>query len=654
MKKKVLVSADRRETRVAQLESTGARSRPRGGANAPADKLVKDKSEWQLGELYIERRGERSIVGNVYKARVDNVVAGLEAAFVDIGYEKNGFLHVDDIVIDGKHVGKRGTGRGSRIADLLKSGQEIVVQVTKDPLKTKGARLTMQLAIPGRYMVYVPDGEGVGFSRRLDDKERQALRAETRGLDLISGGAIIRTAARGGKLKDFEREMLYLHKLHEVLQKRATEVKAPTMVFQEADLSICVIRDVFADELDEALIDDQQQFERVKSFLRWTAPELAERVVLYEGKQPLFEAYGVEDSIDTILSRRVDLPSGGYLIIDNTEALTVVDVNSGSFTGRGRARGLEETITHTNLEAADESVRQIRLRDIGGIIVIDFIDMAKASNRNAVLRTLRKAFDEDRTKTNVVEISPLGLVEITRQNVTDGVREILTKPCPTCGGEAVVLSEETVAIAVERKLRDYVQSHPAPEAHLVQVHPRVSTVLVHGVGEPIHDLETETGKVFHFEGGEGLPLDHFEVTLSGTRKQVEEKALPFEPGDEVMVTVVEPHMFEEDAAVAKIDGYIIAIEGALSQIGSRCLVEILDVGRHTAKAKLAGDPLESQPARKPRSRGRRGGSRSRAQGGQADKAGPAEKGASQSGAKAGDDKQKKATPAKTGAGGKED
>lgn len=624
MKKKVLVSADRRETRVAQLETTGALSRPRGGKDAPVDKEVKDKADWKLGELYIERRGERSIVGNVYKARVENVVAGLEAAFIDIGYEKNGFLHVDDIVVDGKQVAKRGTGRGARITDLLKSGQEIVVQVTKDPLKTKGARLTMQLAIPGRYMVYVPDGEGVGFSRRLDDKERQRLRQETKGLDLISGGAIIRTAARGGKLKDFEREMLYLHKLHEVLENRAKEVKAPTMIFQEADLAIRVIRDVFTDELDEALIDDDQQYERVRSFLSWTAPALAERVVRYDGKQPLFEAYAVDEGIENILSRRVDLPSGGYLIIDNTEALTVIDVNSGSFTGRGRSRGLEETITQTNLEAADEAVRQIRLRDIGGIIVIDFIDMAKASNRNAVLRTLRTAFDEDRTKTNVVEISPLGLVEVTRQNVTDGVREILTKRCPTCDGEAVVLSEETVAIAVERKLRDHVLAHGAPEAYLVQVHPRVSTVLVHGPGEPIRDLEAETGKEFHFEGGEGLPLDHFEVTFSGTRKKVEEKALPFEPGDEVMVTIFEPHMYEEDAAVAKLDGYIIAIEGALSRIGDRCLVEILEVGRHTAKAKLAGDQLESQAARKPRSRGRRGSGK------------------------------KKAEPAASGAGGKKD
>lgn len=631
MKKQVLVSADRNETRVAMLEAEGKPTPP--GARG------KDTTKWRTAELYLERRGERSIVGNVYKAKVENVVAGLEAAFVDIGYEKNGFLHVDDIVVDGKQVAKRGTGRGARITELLKSGQEIVVQVTKDPLKTKGARLTMQTAIPGRFMVYVPTGEGVGFSRRLDEKERARLRRETRDLDLGGGGAIIRTAARGGVRKDFERELLYLHKLNEVLERRAEEAAAPTMIFQEADLSIRVVRDIFLDEMQEALIDDEAQFERVKSFLSWTAPQLAERVIHYtDEKKDLFDRYGVDEDIQKILSRRVDLPSGGYLVIDHTEALTIIDVNTGSFTGKGKARGLEETITHTNLEAADEAVRQIRLRDIGGIIVIDFIDMARASNRDAVLKTMRKALDEDRTKTHVVEISPLGLVEMTRQNVTDGVREIMTKRCPVCDGEGVVLSEDTVAVHVERHLREYVNDNPKPDAYLVKVHPRVAGALLHGPGESIAHLESETGKAIFFEGGEGLPLDHFEISFEGTRKKVEERALPFQIGDEVMVTVVEPHMYEEDAAVAKLDHYIISIAGAMDRIGTKALVRIEDVERNLARAVIADDgppksakksaakaapkaatqkddddAVESPSSRGPRRRGSRGGrGRSRA------------------------------------------
>jgi ribonuclease G len=614
VKKKVLVSADRNETRVAMLEAPGTPSKHTDGKAA-----AKDNSKWRTAELYLERRGERSIVGNVYKAKVENVVAGLEAAFIDIGFEKNGFLHVDDIVVDGKQVARRGTGRGARINDLLKSGQEIIVQVTKDPLKTKGARLTMQLAIPGRYMVFVPSGEGVGFSRRLDDKERIRLKREARGLDLMGGGAIIRTAARGATHEDFVRELLYLKMLGDVLEGRAKDTPAPAMVFQEAALSIRVIRDVFTNELDEALIDDEAQYELVKSFLSRTAPELAGRVVRYEDeKKPLFERFGVEDEIKKILSTRVDLPSGGYLVIEHTEALTIIDVNTGSFTGRGKVRGLEETITHTNLEAAEEAVRQIRLRDIGGIIVIDFIDMARASNRDAVLKTMRKALDEDPTKTHVVEISPLGLVEMTRQNVTEGVREIMTRNCATCGGEGVVLSEETVALNVVRQLREHIAEHPKPEAYLVQINPRVTNALLHTAGAPVRHLEAETGKVIMFEGGDGLPLEHFAVTLEGPVKQVEKRALPFEIGDELMVQVVEPHMYEDDAAVAKLDHYIIAIAGALNRIGTRALVRITDVGRNVARAEVADDGPPKSAAKNGGSGAAKGATGARKQNGASD------------------------------------
>jgi ribonuclease G len=576
-----------------------------------------------VAELYIERRGARSIVGNIYKGKVDNVLPGLEAAFVDIGLDRNGFLHVDDIVLPGVDVQRRGrSGGGARITELIKPGQEIVVQVVKDPLKTKGARLSMQLSIAGRYLVYVPQGEGVGVSRRLEDKERERLRKQAAKLDLGQGGAIVRTAAHGARREDFERELKYLFKLHEVLEKRVEETVAPAMAFQEADLSVRVVRDIFSAHFERAIVDNEKQHQRLTSFFARTAPELVDRVELYDEEEPLFERYGIEETILSTLSRRVDLPSGGYLMVDYAEALTVIDVNSGSFTGRGREARLEDTITRTNLEAADEVVRQLRLRDIGGIIVIDFIDMARARNREAVLKTLRKALDEDRTKTYVVEISPLGLVEMTRQNVTDGVREILTKPCPTCDGEGVVLSEETVAIEVERKLRDLVTERPGPEAYLVQVHPRVSSLLLAGPGRPLLELEEEVGKHFHFEGSEGLPLGHFALVLEGSREEVETRALPFREGEEVHVTIEEPHMYNEDDAVAKIDGYVISVTGAASLIGEKRLVRIDRVGRSAASASLvgaagsddsgAGDAPEggdeeAAEDRSRRRRGRRGG-----------------------------------------------
>jgi ribonuclease G len=618
-----LVSVDRGETRVALLEATGtvAPRKPSSGSSRRRRKPAPASDAYRVAELYLERRGARSIVGNIYKGRVDNVLGGLEAAFVDIGLEKNGFLHVDEIVLPGVEAPRRGRGgsrEGRQITDMLKPGQDIVVQVVKDPLKTKGARLSMDLTIAGRYMVYAPYGEGVGVSRRLDDKERERLRKEAAKLDLKGAGAIIRTAAQGAKRADLEREMVYLFKLGEVLEKRVAESTAPALVFQEADLSVRVVRDIFSADFERAVVDDPKQHHRLLSFFSRTAPELVEHVELWEEQQPLFEAFGVEQVLDSTLSRRVDLPSGGYLMIDYAEALTVIDVNSGSFIGRGKGARLEDTITKTNLEAADEVVRQLRLRDIGGIIVIDFIDMARARNRDAVLKTLRKALDEDRTKTFVVEISPLGLVEMTRQNVTDGVREIMTRPCPVCDGEGVIKSEETIAIEFERRMRDLAKESSA-DALLIQMNPRVSAEFTANDGRVLRAVEEETGKVFVFEGSEGLPLEHFAVLMEGDREKVLERALPFREGEEVHVEIVEPHMYSPGDAVAKIDGYIISVRGGTKYVGEKHVVRIDEVGRTSAVASLvdvpgarngdgssdSGDELES----KSRRRGRRGGRR---------------------------------------------
>ncbi len=626
----MLVSVDRGETRVALLEAAGSVAARKTASKSTSTrrrrKPAKPAAGYHVAELYLERRGARSIVGNIYKGRVDNVLGGLEAAFVDIGLEKNGFLHVDEIVLPGVEAPRRGRGSGRdnrQISDMLKPGQEIVVQVVKDPLKTKGARLSMDLTIAGRYMVYAPYGEGVGVSRRLDESERERLRKEAAKLDLKGAGAIVRTAAQGATRADLERELLYLFKLNEVLQKRVAETTAPALVFQEADLSVRVVRDIFSSAFERAVVDDPKQHHRLVSFFSRTAPELVDQVELWEEEQPLFEAFGVEQVLDSTLSRRVDLPSGGYLVIDYAEALTVIDVNSGSFVGRGKAARLEDTITKTNLEAADEVVRQLRLRDIGGIIVIDFIDMARARNRDAVLKVLRAALDEDRTKTFVVEISPLGLVEMTRQNVTEGVREIMTRPCPTCHGDGVIKSEETLAIEFERRMRDLAKE-TKDEALLIQMNPRVSAEFTRDEARVLRQIEEETGKWFHFEGSEGLPLDHFAVVLEDDLKRVVERAVPFRAGEEVHVEIVEPHMYSPGDAVAKVDGYIISIRGGGDYVGEKHLVRIEEAGRTEAVASLldvpapgtpssngsgdgddAGDDLES----KPRRRGRRGGRR---------------------------------------------
>jgi ribonuclease G len=356
----------------------------------------------------------------------------------------------------------------------------------------------------------------------------------------------------------------------------------------------------------------------VTSFFQRTAPELVDGVELYKERKPLFEKWGIDKEIESTLGKRVDLASGGYLIIDYAEALTVMDVNSGSFTGRGKG-GLEETITRVNTEAAEEAVRQLRLRDIGGIIVIDFIDMARARNRDKVLKTLRKALDADKSKSYVVEVSPLGLVEMTRQNVTDGVREILTVPCSTCEGEGVVLSAETVALDAMRRLPDVAAGAKDAEALLLRVHPKVAAELI-DPDSGLAELEAETGKQFHFEGGDALPIDTFDMVEAGTRAEIEERALPFKVGEEVLVKIDEPHMYNADDAVARVDSYIVSVTGGGRFVGERKLVRIERVERAAAVASLPGvevtngvagssengSELESPPSRS-RRRGRRGG-----------------------------------------------
>jgi len=593
MKKTILVSAEHGETRVAVLES-----KQKGGKG-------------NVAELYIERRGRRSIVGNIYKGKVDNVLPGMEAAFVDIGLERNGFLHVDEIVMpDGQQAPKRGRGSGRRINELIKPGQEILVQVVKDPLKSKGARLSMNVSIAGRYLVYAPTGSGVGVSRRLSDKERDRLRKMVDRTYNGPGGLIVRTAAHGAKKQDFVREIAYLQKLNEVLERRSESTRAPALVFQEADLSVRVLRDVFLSEFETAIIDSEKQFERVTSFFQRTAPELVGGVELYKGPKPLFEKWHIDDEIESTLNRRIDLPSGGYLIIDYTEALTVIDVNSGSFTGRGKG-GLEETITKVNTEAADEAVRQLRLRDIGGIIVIDFIDMANPKNRGTVEEALRTELERDRTKTYVVEISPLGLVEMTRQNVTDGPREVMTRKCPTCGGDGIVYSEASAAIDVERRLRALAVGSRA-QAFRVELADGIASALVGPGARRLIELEALTKKRFFLEGKPETHLDHFVVLSEGKLADLAPPA-PVGEDAEVMLQLVEVDRYDGAAAVGKLEGLDVVVADAASLVGKRIKVRVERVldGRAYAvairKAKAEPEPLTAEgeaekPTRKPPAR----------------------------------------------------
>jgi ribonuclease G len=586
IKKEILVSVDVGEQRVAVLE------------------------DGVVAEVYLERPGRRSIAGNVYKGTVDNVLPGMEASFVDIGLAKNGFLYVDEIVVPELE----GRKHGRRIQELVERGQEVLVQAVKDPMGTKGARLTTEISLPGRFLVFVPFGDGIGVSRRLDDEERDRLKAICKELELPEGGLIVRTAAEGASREELEGDLALLQKLWSTIRGRANRAEAPALVYQESELPLRIVRDLFIRDFERVIVDHDRTYRRIVGYLRRTSPELAARVELYQDKEPLMERSGVDEAVRSTLGRRVDLPSGGYLIFDYAEAFTVIDVNTGRFVGaRGRtSQGrLEDTITKNNLEAVKEVVRQLRLRDIGGIIVIDFIDMANPKNRHLVEEALNQELHRDRTKTYVVEISPLGLVEMTRQNVTDGPREILTDRCPTCKGDGVVVSMETHAVEVERRLRRLV-SESKSESFLVELNSQVATLLVGPGGSRLAELEKETGRQFALKGRQRAPHDHLAVLTEGKSAAIEPQAFPVERGQELEVKLEEAHLHAETDAIARLDGYVITVVGAAAQVGEKVAIRIQDVGKTSAHAVLATEDegpstVDAEKPKKKTRRGTRGG-----------------------------------------------
>ena len=557
-----------------------------------AEQRVAILEDDKAAEVYLERPESRSIAGNIYKGTVDNVLPGMEAAFVEIGLEKNGFLYVDEIVTP-ELEGRR---HGRKIQDLLSRGEEILVQAVKDPMKSKGARLTTEISLPGRFVVYVPSGEGFGVSRRLPEEERNRLRDILKSVAPKSGSMIVRTAAEGASAEDIERDIDFLQRLWKEIQGRAEKAKAPALVYQEAELPLRVVRDLFTNDFEQAVVDHDLTYKRIVGYLKKTSPHMAEKVRKHTGKTALFEDFGVDEEIRSTLSRRVDLPSGGYLVFDYAEAFTVIDVNTGRFVGsrsKASAGRLEDTITKNNLEAVKEVVRQLRLRDIGGIIVIDFIDMANPKNRGAVEEALKTELERDRTKTYVVEISPLGLVEMTRQNVSHGPREILTKRCPTCEGDGIVISEVSAAVEAERKLRTLAASSRSA-AFRVELNPHVAAALIGPGAERLGAIEERTRRRFFIEPKEGVPPEHFEVVARGPLAKLQPES-PVEEGQELSLKPVEVGLHDPSVGVAKHDGIDIAIAEGAKLVGKRAKVRITRVLDGTAYAQLADGAKPTEP-----------------------------------------------------------
>ncbi len=555
--KKILISADPYEARAA---------------------LVEDE---RVVETYIEREERRSLLGNIYLAKVDAVLPGMEAAFLDAGLDKNAFLHVDEIRIEGLD---RRARRSRRIQDLVRSGQTLMVQVVKDPMGTKGARVTMDVSLAGRFLVYVPDGEGGGVSKRLPDGERDRLRDLVKQLEpRLGGGLIVRTAARGAQLEELQRDLALLEAEWEAITARAADAPAPSLLHREADIALALVRDDFRQDVDELIVDDEATYDRIVGYVQEHSPELVPRVRRHHAQTELLRRYGVQEAIESTLRRRVDLPSGGYLLFDYAEAFTIVDVNTGRFVGKGR---LEDTIVHNNLEAATEVVRQLRLRDVGGIVVIDFVDMASKTNRDAVIDRLKAELAKDRSKVYLVSISPLGLVELTRQNLTDGVREILTETCPCCQGEGRVLSIETHALDHLRMLRRHAQMSHA-EAFLVEAHADVAARMIGAGGGRLGELEQATGKHFSIVATDDVPRERCAIVKEGAAAEILADAIPVAVEQELEVRIAEPHMYQAADAVALLEGgYRVIIGGAGPYLGEEHRVRIDRVGRLEAYATL--------------------------------------------------------------------
>ncbi len=561
MSKEIVISVEPWETRVALLE------------------------EGQLVEIHYERPVTQRTVGSIYKGKVENVLPGMQAAFVNLGLERNAFLYVADVTRrdeEGEEIPV--SPRRASIKDLLRPGQEVMVQVTKEAMGTKGARVTTHVTLPGRYLVLMPTVDYVGVSRRIaDDRERDRLRKLAETLRPRGMGVIVRTVAEGHEEADLKADLELLTRLWGKIRARYRSGPGPRLLHKDLGLIFRVIRDAFAPDVDRLVIDSRADYERILELLDDISPDLKGRVQLLESRdRSLFDLYGLEAEIERGLRRRVWLKSGGYLVFDHTEALTVIDVNTGKFVG---TTNLADTILKTNLEAAREIARQVRLRDIGGIIVVDFIDMDGERDRQRVLQALGEELKKDRTRCNVLGLTELGLVEMTRKKASMALDEVLQKPCPYCEGRGRVLSEESAAARFRREIKAILRRSEA-EALLVETNPAVAALLIGVGGASLRELERQTGKTIYIRGSEDCHLEAMRILGQGKVEEVEARALPVRQGQVMEVTVEEPHVNNVWDGIARVDGYVVDVEGGGKLVGQKVKVEITRAHRTYARARV--------------------------------------------------------------------
>jgi len=538
----------------------------------------------KLEDVLLETDTYDQIASNIYRGRVRDVLAGMQAAFVDIGAEKNAFLHISDIypLLNKKQKDKWNKKQLS-IKHVLQPGQEIMVQVAKEAIGSKGPKATCKISIPGRYFVLLPFENRIGVSRRIEDNnKRERLKSIARSFTGNKFGVIVRTNARDKKKSVLRNDYNYLTNIWKTVQHRYRNNRAPVLIYRHVELIKLIVRDYLSTDINKVVVDDRDVYEELLEKTKKIAPHLKNRVFYYKEDTPIFENYGIEKEMEKIFRRKVWLDSGGYIIIDSTEALVSIDVNTGKYIGEDN---LQKTVFKTNMEAAREIARQLKLRDIGGIIIIDFIDMNKKEHQNQVLDTLKDELSKDRTKTGVLGLTQLGLVEMTRQKVRDDLGDLVQKDCPYCDGTGQVLSEKTMALEVIRKL-EKMTVYEDFSAILLEMHPRVAAVLIGSGGDKLTELENKLQIEIYINGNKDLHIEDLNILDKGSRKRLRKRSLPVNEGEKVKVKIEERHINNEDDGIARLKGYIIIVKGGGHLINERVEVEIREVSRTFARARL--------------------------------------------------------------------
>jgi ribonuclease G len=562
MVKEILVDADSDLTRVAVLE------------------------DGNLAEIYVERNFNQRVAGNIYKGKVVNVLPGMQAAFVNIGLEKNAFLYVDDVITDEDPSGDNEVYESVKppsINDVLKVGQDVLVQVVKEPMGTKGARVTNHITLPGRYLVLMPMVDYIGVSRRIEsEQERARLKKLAEEVRTNNMGLIVRTAAEGVTREELAQDIKFLTKLWGNIQSSKKGL-APQLVHKDYSLLYRIVRDMLSIDVDKMHINNRQEYFKVMELLELIAPNMKSRVVTYNNQaEAIFDHFNIEEEIEKALNRKVWLKSGGYLVIDHTEALTSIDVNTGKFVG---AINLEDTVLKTNIEAAGEIARQLRLRDIGGIIIIDFIDMDTPEHQKQVISMLEEELKKDRTKANVLGLTQLGLVEMTRKKVRQGLDEVLLKVCPYCEGKGRIVSEETMGKKVEHELYKLFNNKKV-EAVLVEVHPTVASVVIGPGGVHLNKLEEKFERNIYIRGNADIHPGEIAVKAVGSKEKAEVLALPVREGQIIESVVEAPHASNPRNGIIRVDGYVIDVEDAGRLAGETAKVQVTKVYRTYARGRL--------------------------------------------------------------------